>query len=42
MFKYLCVLLCGVAFLQVLEGQPKMLVASIEDIIEWLISGQLS
>ena len=42
MFKYLCVLLCGVAFLPVIEGQPKMLEASIEDLNEWLNAGQLS
>ena len=42
MFRYLFVLLCGVAFLPVIEGQPKMLEASIEDLNEWLNAGQLS
>ena len=42
MFRDFFVLLCGVAFLPFIEGQPKKLEASIEDLNEWLNAGQLS
>ena len=42
MFRYLCALLCGVLFLPNVEGQTKMLEASIEELSERLNTGDVT